>query len=134
MGRGISRGGCRLNKSFSSLSAGEWGYVPALLAVLFEASQQQSLQAAVVIAELLSHVQLLVTPWTAAHRAPPSLGFSRQEYWSGVPLPSLTYHLADTKSKETMIHKPAELSLQTRISIYPGTSWPLHDRMGVYCW
>ena len=37
----------------------------------------------------LSHVQLLVTPWTAAHQAPPSMGFSRQEYWSGVPLPSL---------------------------------------------
>ena len=36
----------------------------------------------------LSHVQLLLTPWTAAHQAPPSMGFSRQEYWSGVPLPS----------------------------------------------
>ena len=36
----------------------------------------------------LSHVQLLATPWTAAHQAPPSMGFSRQEYWSGVPLPS----------------------------------------------
>ena len=36
----------------------------------------------------LSRVWLLVTPWTAAHQAPPSLGFSRQEYWSGVPLPS----------------------------------------------
>ena len=30
-----------------------------------------------------------VTPWTAAHQAPPPMGFSRQEYWSGVPLPSL---------------------------------------------
>ena len=30
----------------------------------------------------------LATPWTAAHQAPPSMGFSRQEYWSGVPLPS----------------------------------------------
>ena len=30
------------------------------------------------------------TPWTAAHQAPPSMGFSRQEYWSGVPLPSPT--------------------------------------------
>ena len=30
----------------------------------------------------------LATPWTAAYRAPPSMGFSRQEYWSGVPLPS----------------------------------------------
>jgi len=36
----------------------------------------------------LSHVQLLVTPWTATYQAPPSMGFSRQEYWSGVPLPS----------------------------------------------
>ena len=38
----------------------------------------------------LSHVRLLETPWTAAHQAPPSMGFSRQEYWSGVPLPSPT--------------------------------------------
>ena len=36
----------------------------------------------------LSHVRLLVTPWAAAHQAPPSMGFSRQEFWSGVPLPS----------------------------------------------
>ena len=36
----------------------------------------------------LSHVRLLATPWTAAHQAPLSMGFSRQEYWSGVPLPS----------------------------------------------
>ena len=42
---------------------------------------------------LLSHfsrVWLCATPWTAAHQAPPSMGFSRQEYWSGVPLPSPT--------------------------------------------
>ena len=38
--------------------------------------------------KLLSHVWLLATPWTAAYQAPPSMGFSRQEYWSGVPLPS----------------------------------------------
>ena len=37
----------------------------------------------------LSRVRLLATPWTAAHQAPPSMGFSRQEYWSGVPSPSL---------------------------------------------
>ena len=36
----------------------------------------------------LSHVRPSVTPWTAAYQAPPSMGFSRQEYWSGVPLPS----------------------------------------------
>ena len=38
--------------------------------------------------KVLSRVQLLATPWTAAYQAPPSMGFSRQEYWSGVPLPS----------------------------------------------
>ena len=36
----------------------------------------------------LSRVQLLATPWTAAYQAPPSMGFSRQQYWSGMPLPS----------------------------------------------
>ena len=37
----------------------------------------------------LNCVQLLATPWTAAYQAPPSMGFSRQKYWSGVPLPTL---------------------------------------------
>ena len=37
----------------------------------------------------LSRVQLFVTPWTVAHQAPVSLGFSRQEYWSGLPCPPL---------------------------------------------
>ena len=36
----------------------------------------------------LSRARLLATSWTAAYQAPPSMGFSRQEYWSGVPLPS----------------------------------------------
>ena len=35
-----------------------------------------------------SRVRLLATPWSEAYQAPPSMGFSRQEYWSGVPLPS----------------------------------------------
>ena len=38
--------------------------------------------------KLLSHVRLFATPWTAAYQAPPSMGFSRQDYWSGVPSPS----------------------------------------------
>ena len=41
--------------------------------------------------KLLSHVRASATPWTAAFQAPLSMGLSRQEYWSGVPLPSLTY-------------------------------------------
>ena len=40
----------------------------------------------------LTRVRLLATPWTAAYQAPPSMGFSRQEYWSGLPLPSLWQH------------------------------------------
>ena len=35
-----------------------------------------------------SHIQLFVTPWTVAYQAPLSMGFSRQEYWSGLPFPS----------------------------------------------
>ena len=41
-----------------------------------------------------SCVWLLATPWIAAHQAPPSMGFSRQEYWSGVPLPSLYFRFS----------------------------------------
>ena len=67
----------------------------------------------------LSHVRLLATPWTAAHQASPSMGFSRQEYWSGVPLPSLAADLTSgnllvkrtcqrfkTKTKATNKQKP----------------------------
>ena len=46
--------------------------------------------------KLLSRVRLLATPWTAALQAPPFLGFSRQEYWSGVPLPSPPIMLGHT--------------------------------------
>ena len=42
-------------------------------------------------AQSLSRVQLFATPWTAAHQAPPSLGFSRQAYWSGLPFPLATF-------------------------------------------
>ena len=40
-----------------------------------------------VCAQLLSHTQLFSTPWTVACQAPPSMGFSRQEYWSRLPFP-----------------------------------------------
>ena len=53
-----------------------------------------------------SRVWLLATPWTAAYQAPPSMGFARQEYWSGLPLPSpskghsMTWNLQISPSKE----------------------------------
>ena len=50
----------------------------------------------------LSHVRLLATPWTAAHQPPLSMGFPRQEYWSGVPLPSPPNNRSS--HKETPMH------------------------------
>ena len=49
--------------------------------------------------KLLSRVRLLATPWTVVHQAPPSMGFSRQEYWSGVPLPSPNCFVQVAKKK-----------------------------------
>ena len=48
--------------------------------------------------KLLSRVRLLATPWTAAYQAPPSMEFSRQEYWSGVPLPSPQENTAQSEN------------------------------------
>ena len=56
----------------------------------------------------LSRVRLLATPWTVAHQAPPSMGFSRQEYWSGVPLPS---PVKKTKQKANKQKQMTKLSL-----------------------
>ena len=70
----------------------------------------------------LSRVLLLVTPCTAAHQAPPSMGFSRQEYWSGVPLPSLNQialHAKSLQSYPTLcdpMDKTHQASLSMRFS------------------
>ena len=56
--------------------------------------------------KLLSRVRLSATPWTAAYQAPPSMGFSRQEYWSGVPSPSphdLKIHFSSKSNNLTAI-------------------------------
>ena len=53
----------------------------------------------------LSRVRLLATSWTAAYQAPPSMGFSRQEYWTGVPLPSLNNNTHKTKSRTRSLFK-----------------------------
>ena len=50
----------------------------------------------------LSRFQLLAIPWTAAYQAPPSMGFARQEYWSGLPLPSLKYMLPIFKTSVSL--------------------------------
>ena len=55
--------------------------------------------AAAVLLGHFSRVRLCVTPETAAHQAPPSLGFSRQEHWSGLPFPSPEARLPGLKSQ-----------------------------------
>ena len=55
----------------------------------------------------LSRVRLLATPWTTAHQDPPSMGFSRQEYWSGVPLPSPNVPLG--RGKNSLYQLPLRL-------------------------
>ena len=57
----------------------------------------------------LSCVRLLATPWTAAYQAPPSMGFSRQESWSGVPLPSLVVIVVTIS--DFITHKLENISL-----------------------
>ena len=71
----------------------------------------------------LSHIQLIATPWTAAYQAPLSMGFSRQEYWSGVPLPSPTisiHHCREGSLQETWF------SLATVSSLLGGFRPRLH--------
>ena len=60
-----------------------------------------------------NHVQLCVTPWTAAYQAPLSMEFSRQEYWSGLPFPSPFPLLQKIKLKQTTtFHKANEIFFQ----------------------
>ena len=54
---------------------------------------------------VLSHVQLFVTPWTVACQAPLSMGFSKQDYWSGLPFPS-TRDLPNPDNKPTSLVSP----------------------------
>ena len=49
------------------------------------------------VKSFVSHVGLFVTPWTVAHHAPLSMGFSRQEYWSGLPFPPPTHEREEGK-------------------------------------
>ena len=59
-----------------------------------------------VCVQLLSHVQLSVTPWTVAHQAPLSMGFSRREYGNGLPFPS-PGHLPNPGTKPVSLASPA---------------------------
>ena len=70
----------------------------------------------------LNHVRFFETPWTAAFQAPPSMGFSRQEYWSGVPLPSPDYilglpkYLKWLKQQKSIVSDSGSKKLETKVS------------------
>ena len=71
--------------------------------------------------KLLSRVQLLATRWTAAYQAPPSTGFSRQEYWSGVPSPSPPSEYNSKSCAQFMIlcnHKAGAPSLTSSPAVF----------------
>ena len=97
----------------------------------------------------LSRVWLLATPWTAAHQAPPSMGFSKQEYWSGVPLPSPMNKLDSIKKKS--LFKSRDITLPTKVCLakamvfpfvmYGCESWTIKkaehrriDAFELWCW
>ena len=67
----------------------------------------------------LSCVQLFATPRTAAYQAPPSMGFSRQEYWSGVPLPSPNRTLVMLKIQTLLIFKDAQKCFPNSLLFIP---------------
>ena len=76
----------------------------------------------------LSRVSLLATPWTAAYQAPPSMGFSRQEYWSGVPLERYEAFLSDQCKQieeNNRIEKTGDLFKMIR-----DTKGTFHAKMG----
>ena len=63
----------------------------------------------------LSRVRLLATPWTPGHQARLCIGFSRQEYWNGVPLPSSA--MQETRVQFMGLHDPLEKGLAPHSSI-----------------
>ena len=72
----------------------------------------------------LSHVQLLVTLWTAAYQALPSMGFARQEYWSEVPLPpSLFQHSRALIIGQEKATVTSQGSFQLLFSTYHNLRW-----------
>ena len=66
----------------------------------------------------LSRVRLFATPWSAVYQAPPSMGFSRQEYWSGVPSPSPIINLDS-------ILKNRDITLPTKVHLVKAMVFPL---------
>ena len=86
---------------------------------------------------LLSHfsrVRLCATPQTAAHQAPPSLGFSRQEHWSGLPFPSPMYESEKSKLSRSVVSDPQQPhGLQPSRLLHPWDSPGKSTGVGCHC-
>ena len=86
----------------------------------------------------LSWVRFFTTPWTAAYQAPPAMGFSRQEYWSGVPLLSLrgyTYKMLFKESVYVVVGLARQVwNLYSRLSGRAGWSFQPRTETAVYKW
>ena len=67
------------------------------------------------------------TPWTASHHAPPPLGFSRQEYWSGVPLPSLPF----AHTAPQFLPAPAFSLVRQHASVRLRSTWVINKPTGL---
>ena len=81
-----------------------------------------------------SRVRLCATPWTAAHQVPPSLGFSRQEYWSGVLFPSPMHESEKWKwSRSVMSNSLRPLGLQPTRLLHPWDSPGKSTGVGCHC-
>ena len=85
----------------------------------------------------LSRVRLFTTPWTAAYQAPPSMGFARQEYWSGVPSDSIL------KSRDIILPTKVRLvkAMVFPVVMYGCESWTIKkgecqriDAFELWCW
>ena len=88
----------------------------------------------------LSCVRLFATPWTVAHQAPPSMGFSRQEYWSGLPFPSpgdLPDPGIEARSPalqaDALTSEPPGMPLHIHVSTWKKSICNLHLRSNAFC-
>ena len=82
--------------------------------------------------KLLSRVWLPATPWTAAYQAPPSMGFSRQDYWSEVPLPSPLQCLNRNKNCEALWTKNVACHISKQMMLRTSRLQPLQQTLTVY--
>ena len=102
------------------MCAGVWGpgsQTPAPPERCLQRSRVGKVPPSLLLLSRFSRVRLSATPWTAVHQVPLSMGFSRQEYWSGLPLPSPPTFAVPPKSSDKLIRAPPSLPPASRLLI-----------------